>query len=40
MLETTMKIVMKLFQWINIYKSELLYGIDHIEKYCDKLDNL
>lgn len=32
--------VMQLFQWMNINESELLYGLDHIDKVCDKLDSL
>lgn len=34
------KIILQLFQWMNIDESELLYGIDHIDRYCTKLDNL
>lgn len=33
-------IVLQLFQWMNINESELLYGIDHIDRYCTQLDNL
>ena len=33
-------IIMQFFQWMNINESELLYGIDHINKVCDDLDNL
>jgi len=25
---------------MNINESELLYGIDHINRYCNQLDNL
>ncbi len=33
-------IILQLLQWMNINESELLYGIDHINKYCIQLDNL
>lgn len=33
-------IILQLFQWMNINESELLYGIDHIDRYCIQLDNL
>jgi len=33
-------IILQLFQWMNINESELLYGIDHIDRYCNQLDNL
>lgn len=33
-------IILQLFQWMNINESELLYGIDHIDKVCNELDNL
>ncbi|WP_336127840.1 Abi family protein [Mesoflavibacter sp. CH_XMU1422-2] len=33
-------IILQLFQWMNINESELLYGIDHIDRYCTQLDNL
>jgi hypothetical protein len=32
--------IMQFFQWMNINSSELLYGIDHINKTCTDLDNL
>lgn len=32
--------ITQLFQWMNINESELLYGIDHIDKVCRELDNL
>ncbi len=32
--------IMQFFQWMNINESELLYGIDHINKVCNDLDNL
>lgn len=32
--------IMQFFQWMNINESELLYGIDHINKVCADLDNL
>jgi len=34
------EIILQLFQWMNINESKLLYGIDHINKYCTQLDNL
>lgn len=33
-------IILQFFQWMNINESELLYGIDHIDRYCNQLDNL
>ena len=33
-------IILQLFQWMNVNESELLYGIDHIDKVCGQLDNL
>lgn len=33
-------IVLQLFHWMNINESELLYGIDHIDRVCNELDNL
>lgn len=33
-------VILQLFQWMNINESELLYGIDHIDRYCNQLDNL
>lgn len=32
--------ITQLFQWLNINHTELLYGIDHINKMCNKLDDL
>lgn len=32
--------ILQIFQWMNINESELLYGIDHINKVCTDLDNL
>lgn len=33
-------VILQLFQWMNINEAELLYGIDHIDKVCNELDNL
>ncbi|PQJ80127.1 Abi family protein [Polaribacter porphyrae] len=33
-------IILQLFQWMNIDESDFLYGLDHINKVCDRLDNL
>lgn len=33
-------VILQLFQWMNINEAELLYGIDHIDKVCNQLDNL
>lgn len=33
-------IILQLFHWMNISESELLYGVDHIDKVCGQLDNL
>lgn len=33
-------IILQLFQWMNINESELLYGVDHIDRYCNQLDTL
>ena len=32
--------IIQFFQWMNINASELLYGIDHINKVCTDIDNL
>ncbi len=32
--------ILQLFQWMSINESELLYGIDHIDKVCNQLDSL
>ena len=32
--------IIQFFQWMDINASELLYGIDHINKVCSDLDNL
>ncbi len=32
--------IIQFFQWMNINESELLYGIDHINKVCTTVDNL
>ena len=33
-------LIRTLFQWMNVDEAGLLYGLDHIEKVCDKLDRL
>jgi hypothetical protein len=33
-------LIIQLFQWMQIDESSLLYGLDHIEKVCDEIDNL
>ena len=34
------EIILQLFQWMDIDTSKLLYGINHIDNYCIKLDSL
>lgn len=33
-------IIIQLFQWMNIDKGALLYGLDNVETICDKIDAL
>jgi len=33
-------IVIQLFQWLNIDETSLLYGLDHIMKVCNEIDNI
>jgi Abi-like protein len=33
-------LIKQLFQWMNIDESALLYGLDHIDAVCDRIDNL
>ena len=32
--------ILRLFQWLGIDEKSLLYGLDHIESVCDKLDRM
>jgi hypothetical protein len=32
--------ICQLFQWMNIDEGNLLYGLDHVEIVCNKIDNL
>ena len=34
------KRIIKLFTWMGINESELLFGIDHVNSICDKIDSL
>ena len=34
------KLIKQYFQWMSIDESALLYGLDHITKICDKINNL
>ena len=33
-------LILQLFQWMDIDEAALLYGIDHIEQFCDDIDLL
>lgn len=33
-------LILQFFNWMNINASDLLYGLDHIQKVCDEIDNL
>lgn len=33
-------IIIKLFRWMDIDESSLLYGLDHVETVCDQIDSL
>lgn len=33
-------LILQLFQWMSIDESALLYGLDHINSVCKKIDNL
>lgn len=33
-------LVLQLFQWMRINEASLLYGLDHINRVCDEIDNL
>ncbi len=33
-------LIRQLFQWMNIDESALLYGLDHINTVCNRIDNL
>lgn len=33
-------LILQLFAWMNIDEASLLYGLDHINEICDKIDNL
>ena len=33
-------IILQLFQWMNIDEKDFLYGLDHINKVCNKIDGL
>lgn len=32
--------ILQLFQWMNINEADFLYGLDHINTVCDKIDNI
>lgn len=34
------EIIVELFQWLAIDEAALLYGLDHIHRLCDEIDNL
>ena len=33
-------LILQFFQWMNIDESALLYGLDHINVICTKIDSL
>ncbi|MBL1144973.1 MAG: CAAX protease [Bacteroidetes bacterium] len=33
-------LILQLFQWMQINELSLLYGLDHIDRVCDEIDNL
>lgn len=33
-------LILQFFNWMNINYSDLLYGLDHIQKVCDEIDNI
>ena len=33
-------LLQRLFQWMGIDEKDLLFGLDHIEAVCDKIDHL
>lgn len=33
-------LILQLFQWMQINESSLLYGLDHIDRICNEIDNL
>ena len=33
-------LIKELFQWMDIDESSFLYGLDHVEQICDKIDHL
>lgn len=33
-------LILQFFNWMNINSSDLLYGLDHIQKVCDEIDDI
>jgi len=34
------RLIKEIFSWMNIDATQLLYGLDHVEQICDKIDKI